>query len=326
MGKDALKGEGTLRRGRRSRWVWRAAWPLLALAFICLAPLATLPAKAARPPVVILASLRIRPYEILAKRLADGCRGHEVKVIYLDEKPDAARSMASMDPAAIVTVGQDALRKALPFRGGSPLVYTMVLSPRDLLPEPVAGVSGVAMLPSPRQELLALLKGFKIRRLALFSNPKASGLLVKDLRAMAPEGMEFTVVSVRSEREMLRALEGGLPQVDGLLLVPDATVLTEESLKKLMSASYTKKIPVFGFSPIYLDLGAAATLSVPEEDVATKAVSLALNIANGPSDQVEDLFYLRSCVIHLNGEAERRLALKPDRSALAQFGRLVERR
>jgi ABC-type uncharacterized transport system substrate-binding protein len=273
-----------------------------------------------------LSSLRIRPYELLAKRLTEGCKGRDVKVLYLDEKPDAAKTIPGLDPAAIVTVGQEALRKALPHRGASVLVYTMVLSPRDLLPSTVAGVTGVAMLPSPRQELLALQKGFKVHKIALFSNPKVSGPLVKDLQAMAPEGMEFTVVSVRSEGEMLRALEGGLPQVDGLLLVPDATVLTEANLKNLMAASYTRKIPVFGFSPLYLEMGAAATLSVPEEEVANKAVSLALGAANGSYDQVDDLFYLRACTIHLNGEAERRLSLKVDRSALAQFGRIVERR
>jgi ABC-type uncharacterized transport system substrate-binding protein len=277
-------------------------------------------------PVVVLSSMRIRPYEQLARKFQDLCKGREVKVLYLDEKPDAAETLASLGPVAIVTVGQEALRKALPKRGGTPLVYTMVLAPRELLPSPLSGVSGIAMVPSPRQELQALQRGFKVRKLALFSNPSVSGPLVKDLQAMAPEGMEFAVVAVRSDREMLRSLESGLPQADGILLIPDATVLSGESLKKLMSASYTSKVPVFGFSPLYLDMGAAATLSVAEDDVAGKAVSLALNISNGPSDQVEDLYYLRSCLISLNGEAEKRLSLKTDRVALNQFGRVVERR
>lgn len=309
-------------RARRGRAV---ALGILALLFAALLPT---PLGAGKAPsgVLILSSLRIRPYELLARRMAELCRGKEVRVLYLDEEPGAADSIPGMAPSAIVTVGQDALRKALPRRGGASLVYTMVLSPRELLPSPQPGVAGVAMVPSPRQELLALMRGFGVRKLAVFSNPKVSGPMVKEFQSVAPEGLDFEVVAVRSEGEMLRALGAGLPKADGVLLIPDTTLLTEDNLRKLMAASYAGKVPVFGFSPLYLELGAAATLSVSEEEVAGKALSIALATTDGPSDQVEDLHYLRSCVIHLNGEAVRRLGLKPDRAALSQFGRVVEKR
>jgi ABC-type uncharacterized transport system substrate-binding protein len=305
---------------------------LLALVLFILAALlhshppakASPPLQAApRPPVLILSSLRIRPYESHADNMRQDLKGFDTTVLYLDEDPNAARQISAMAPAAIVTVGQEALKKALPLRGNSPLVYTMVLFPQEIVARPAPGVSGIAMVPSPKQQLLILGQGFHLRRLVLFYNPKVTGFLVGHYQSNTPPGLTLKAVPVASDAELLAKLPGQLEETDALLLVPDPTVLTEQGLKSLIGACYSSNIPVVGFSPMYLDIGAALSLSVPPEEIAKQAASIASARTGSPGDLLDDVFYVRSCQINLSGKAISRLGMKVDREALKPLGILL---
>jgi ABC-type uncharacterized transport system substrate-binding protein len=324
---------GTLRAFRAGLAPGRRGAALCALALLLsvlvlhphTSPEAAPPLQAAtRPPVLILSSLRIRPYESLADTMRLALKGYDTKVLYLDENPDAAQQISTMAPAAIVTVGQDALKKALPLRGSSPLVYTMVLFPHEILATPAPpGISGIAMLPSPKQQLLVLDQGFHLRRLVLFYNPKVTGPLVGHYQASTPSGMTLKAVQVASDAELLEKLPEELESADGLLLVPDPTVLTEQGLKSLIGACYSSNIPVVGFSPMYLDIGAALSLSVPAEEVARQAAAIAASRGGIPGDLLDDVYYVKSCQIDLSGKAVTRLGMKVDREALKPLGTLL---
>jgi len=250
-------------------------------------------------------------------------KGFDTRVIYLDEDPNAAREISAMAPAAIVTVGQEAFKKALPLRGASPLVYTMVLFPQEILAKPLPGVSGIAMLPSPRQQLLILAQGFHLRRLVLFYNPKVTGFLVAHYQSNLPPGLTLKAIPVESDADLLAKIPGQLGESDALLLVPDPTVLTEQGLKSLIGACYSSNIPVVGFSPMYLDIGAALSLSVPAEEIARQAASIASARGGDPGDLLDDVYYVRICQINLNGKAISRLGMKVDREALKPLGILL---
>ena len=309
------------------RWAARFASLLLAAGILAsLLQASQQVPRADSSPVCIMLSMKIRPYENLAQYIAKGFKGFDTKVFYLDQDPGAAQKMRGLNPQMIITVGQDAFKKSLPNRGNSQLVYTMVLNPREVLPEPVSGVAGIAMVPSPKQEFLILQRGFRFKRVAIFYNPRASGLLLREIQGMVPEGIELVPVAVKNDAELLKNLDTSFPAADALMLVPDPTVLSEQSLKKLVGACFSRNVPMIGFSPIYLDLGAAATISVAEEDVARKAVALALKSDSNSADQVDDLHYLKNCLIHLNSTAGEKLKLRPDKEALGQFGRVVDRK
>ena len=303
----------------------RAALSALALLSLLAAPSPFLggpPYAAVQSPVIILSSLKIGPYETLAEAMRQNFKGREVRILYLDETPGAAAQLSSLSPSAILTVGQEALRQALPHRGSTPLVFTMVLFPKDILTRESPGVSGIAMVPSPRQQLLILHEGLGIKRVTLFYNPAVTESLVDHFRSLAPNGLQVRGVPLSSDAELIAKLPAALEDTQGVLLVPDPTVLTEQGLKSLITSCYSAGLPVVGFSPLYLEMGAALTLSVSPADVARHAVSMAAARDQGSGDLLDNVFYLRSCTIQVNSKAVSNLNLKVNQGALKALGKL----
>jgi putative ABC transport system substrate-binding protein len=66
-----------------------------------------------------------------------------------------------------------------------------------------------------------------------------------------------------------------------LWLIPDSTVLTDESVRFLLESALAKQIPVIGFSSEFTRLGALASLSVRYSEVGREAGLLAKRILNG---------------------------------------------
>ncbi len=306
------------RCGRKYRWGVAATAVVIGILVLGAVPdllMAGQPQKA-----LILLSLRIRPYEALAEEMIDEFEGYQTKVVYLDEDPRAPSRIPKMKPSVIVTVGQEAVRTSIPYRDGIPLVYTMVLFPNQVLPEARKGISGIAMIPSPEKQLRILKEGFNLRRIGLIYNPDLTGFLVEHFESHCPAGMECEAISVRSEGELLKRLKSGLGGIDGLLLIPDPTVLTEQGIKTIISTCYEEKIPLIGFSPMYLSLGAAFTLSVPEHVIARQAAGIATNTNGKEADLMGNLYYPKSCEIHINPKAAERLGFDVDQEALEAFG------
>ncbi len=295
-------------------------WALLAvvLALTIAAP-ALLPGEPL-PKAVILLSLRIHPYEALAAELSSHLSGFETKVESLDEDPSAAKALSSQAPALIFTVGQEALDLALPNRDGAPLVFTMVLTPPAIQDQAAAKLEGVAMIPSPKRQLAILHGVFGMRRTVLFYDPATSGFLSSLYHAGCPEGMACDEVAIRSEKELLDRLKEGLGGYDGIVLLPDPAILTEEGLKALVAVSYEERVPMVGFSPIYLNMGAAVTISLPEAEIARQAAALARDGQNLRGQVADGILYPEACEVRVSARAERRVRLQVNEAELKQCG------
>lgn len=302
----------------------------LAFVGLLLAAQAALPALPPRQPgpdapgAVILLSMRIRPYESLAGAMSKDLSGYRTRILVLDETGALALEIRRGEPKVIVAVGQEALRSALPYRNNTPLVFTMVLSPEEILKGKNPGVEGVAMIPSPRRQLAILGQGFHFKRVLLFYNPAVSGTLASHFREAPPAGIECRFEEMDSEASLLRRLKDGLKGYDAVLLLPDPTLLTEQSFRALVSSSYEAKVPLIGFSPLYLKLGAAISLSVPEGEIAKRAATLARLEEDTAADDLGGLHYPRACEIRTNPKAFSKLGLQLDVAALAPFGGVKE--
>jgi ABC-type uncharacterized transport system substrate-binding protein len=314
--------EGRAGRPRARALVLLALLPLLAFVLWPCSFLGVPPYAAGDAPVVILSSLKIGPYQTLAEAMRENMRDRDVRILYLDETPGAAAQLQGLAPSAIVTVGQEALRQALLRRDHTPLVFTMVLFPQDILPREAPGITGIAMVPSPRQQLLVLHEGLGLRRVTLFYNPAVTDFLVGHFRQLAPPGLQVRAVELSSYSELVAKLPGELEETEGVLLVPDPTVLTEQGLKSLITSCYTAGLPVVGFSPMYLEMGAALTLSVPPGAVARQAVSMAGAQEKESGDLLGRVYYLKSCLIQVNAKAVTKLNLKVNQKALKSLGTL----
>ena len=269
---------------------------------------------------LILCSMHIRPYQELAEKMKAQLAGVQTTTLFLDRDSAAPVSIARLNPDMIFTVGQNALETALPLRGRSPLVFTMVLFPRVIGSDIPAGVAGVGMIPSPNRQLLILKNGFHMRRVRLFYNPKVTDFLAGRFSAGAPDGLEIEAVPVETDAALIASLRRGLSGADAILLIPDPSILTEQGLRALIRESYADDIPIVAFAPMYLDMGAAVSLSVSPGETARTAVSLALSMADGESRDGGALHYPRGCDIRISEKAVNKLALHVDTTALSKYG------
>ena len=82
--------------------------------------------------------------------------------------------------------------------------------------------------------------------------------------------------------QQLRTL---LSDVEALWLIPDSTVLTNESIRFILESALARQIPVIGFSPEFTRLGALLSLSVNYGQVGRETGLLAKRILDGEQRQ-----------------------------------------
>lgn len=258
-------------------------------------------------------SKRIAPYETLAAEIQKELKNFDISVkdIQQDVKSDADREF-------IVTIGQDAYRSALPLKGGSKLIYTMVLIPEEK--ENGSDVLGVAMIPSPRQQLTLLKQWVGIKSVSIFYDHLKSQKIAEDFKKLAPKDFHYDFIDVYSEKKFLEILETSFPKSDAILLIPDSTVLTEQGIRKLALKSYETKTPIIGFSPIYLDLGAAMSISVSEKLTAKVVANLIKESPEQMWDRADGLCYPRLCEIRFSKYAKEKFSFTFDKKGLSCEG------
>ncbi len=262
--------------------------------------------------VLVIMSKRITPYESLAAEIKKELKNFNVSVNDLQE------IKSNFSGEFIVTIGQEAYKKVLSSKSSSKIIYTMVLNPEEKESNP--SVLGVAMIPSPRQQLTILKNGVGIKSVSIFYNSLRSKKIVDDFEKLAPADVHYDLIDVLTEGDFLNLLETSFPKTNAILLIPDSTVLTEQGIKKLVLKSYENNIPIVGFSPMYLDLGAAMSISVSEKLTAKVVGNLIKESPNHIWDRTDGLCYPRLCEIRFSKNAREKFSLNLNRKALSCEG------
>lgn len=193
-----------------------------------------------------------------------------------------ARKVRASDAAVVVAVGLKAALVAKLEIVDVPVIFCMVLDPAryDLRAPNLTGIS--LQIPIERQfntirEILP-----KASRLGVLYDPEKTGGLVEDARRTAKSlGLALIERQVRAEKQVPAALRELLPQIEALWLVPDSTILTEDSLRFVLSTALDHSVPVVGFSAEFVRNGALLGLSVSPVDIGKQAGVLAKKILQG---------------------------------------------
>jgi putative ABC transport system substrate-binding protein len=183
------------------------------------------------------------------------------------------------DTSVLFAVGSKAAQVAKEKFPDIPVVFCMVLDPAQYnLKAP--NMTGIRLeIPLDRQfgAMRSVLPSLK--RIGVLYDPEKTGHLVDEARLLAKSlGLELIAKQVNTEKEVPPALRALLSQVEALWLVPDSTVLTEDSLKFVLGTALDFNVPVIGFSSELVRSGALIGLSVNYEDVGRQAGVLAKNI------------------------------------------------
>jgi putative ABC transport system substrate-binding protein len=200
----------------------------------------------------------------------------------LEKGRKLARRIRASDPSLVLAVGLKAAKAAQLEIVDIPVVYAMVLDPAKygLMTRNMTGV----LLEVPLERQLALIRAVlpNAKRLgALYDPAKTSATIDEIKRLLRTNSPDLVSAQVGSEREVPAALRGLLPSVGALWLVPDSTVLSDESLRFILNTALEQRVPVIGFSKEFARSGALLCLSVNYTDIGRQAAQLSQKLMDG---------------------------------------------
>ncbi|MEJ2034341.1 MAG: ABC transporter substrate binding protein [Deltaproteobacteria bacterium] len=250
---------------------------LLAASFFCLVGPAFAGSK-----VVVLQSSRLIPYEqarlgfdrILTERIpsrgSKSIQPTDLSLFILSEEDDLQLLRHTIEvehPEVLVAIGAKALAFATVLKTDRPIVYLLVPNPKPI----VRGrkkVTGVEMTIPPARQLAGLT--------AVLPDANA-----KAQAAAARLGIELLAEKARSPKQVPELLANLRGKIDSFWILPDLTVLTPQTLEKILLFSLIEKAPVLSFSEKYLEEGAAVAVTFDLAAMGKKAGELTWKILQG---------------------------------------------
>ena len=199
----------------------------------------------------------------------------------LDQGKKLAKKIRASEASLVVAVGLKAALAAKLEIVDVPIVYMMILDPskHNLSAQNMTGT----LLEIPAERQFKILRAFlpNLHKLGILSN-SGNVTRLKDFSAQAAaNAFQLQEFPVESEKEVPQQLRSLLGASDALWLVPDSTVLTNESIGFILETSLARRVPVIGFSPEFTRLGALLSLSVSYGEVGRETGLLAKRILDG---------------------------------------------
>lgn len=200
----------------------------------------------------------------------------------LEKGRKLARKIRASDPALVFAVGLKAAKAAQLEIVDIPVVYSMVLDPAKYgLNTP--NMTGI-LLEVPIERQLVMLRTLlpQIKHVGTLYDPAKTTTLIEEARRLLKlTGTELIPLQISSERDVPGGLRALLPSIDALWLVPDSTVLTDESLRFILNTALEERVPVIGFSREFARSGALLCLSVNYGDIGRQAGQLTRKLLDG---------------------------------------------
>jgi putative ABC transport system substrate-binding protein len=278
----ALIFRGRSRRSSRPLHVWLASFTLIAVS--CSVPSQ---AHAAGVEIAILRSSDLKAYNDAIEGFKTTAPGGATYTEYdlrgdLERGKQLARKIRASDSALVVAVGLKAALAAKLEIVDIPVLYMMILDPlkHRLTADNMTGV----LLEIPTDRQFKIMRTFlpTLRRIGMMYDPDKTAPKLKEAASRAST-YEFQLQGfpVENEKEVPQQLRTLLSESEALWLIPDSTVLTDESIRFILESAVAKQVPVVGFSSEFTRLGALLSMSIDYGEVGREAGLLAKRIVNG---------------------------------------------
>jgi putative tryptophan/tyrosine transport system substrate-binding protein len=287
--------QGGRSRGRFMNWISRIGKPIVAgpagslilSVVLSLGIHATQASESAAMEIAVLKSSSISAYDQAITGFKSTAPSGAIYSEYdlqgdLEQGRKLAKKIRASEASLVVAVGLKAALAAKVEIVDIPIVYMMILDPsKHRLTAP--NITGT-LLEIPPDRQFKILRAFlpNLHRLGLLSNSGINQAKLKDtVTQAAVYSFQVQEYPVESEKDVPQQLRSLLGATDALLLVPDSTVLTNESIGFILETSLARRVPVIGFSPEFTRLGALLSLSVSFGEVGRETGVLAKRILDG---------------------------------------------
>lgn len=265
----------------------RASWIVLFLVGEALTGFTTFhgdQAHAAGVDITILKSSDLRAYNEAIAGFKATAPGTAIYTEYdlggdLERGKQLAKKIRMSDCSLVIAVGLKAALVAKLELVETPVLYMMILDPvkHHLTTGNMTGV----LLEVPLEHQFRLMRKFlpTVHRIGVLYDPDKSATKLKEAESLAATyDFQLQGFPVADEKEVPQQLRTLLSQSEALWLIPDSTVLTEESIRFILESALAKQVPVIGFSPELTRLGALLGISITYSEVGRETGQLAKRI------------------------------------------------
>jgi len=237
--------------------------------------------------IAILQSSDIPAYqEAIAGLKATGPIGAIYTEYNLQGDPELGKKLAhklrASNGSLVVAVGLKAALAAKVEIVDVPIVYMMILDP--LKHQLTAANMTGTLLEVPVDRQLKIMRTFlpTLHRLGTLYDPAKTFSRVGEAERQATiSNFHLRGFPVEGEKDVPQQLRALLSDVEALWLIPDSTVLTNESVQFILESALAHQIPVIGFSPEFTRMGALLSLSVNYGEVGRETGLLVKRILDG---------------------------------------------
>lgn len=260
---------------------------LVSLILPALWSMSPLPATAAGVEIALLKSSDLKAYNDAIEGFKATAPGGTTYTEYdlqgdFERGRQLARKIRASDSSLVVAVGLKAALAAKLEIVDTPILYMMILDPfKHQLT--TANMTGVLLeIPTDRQFKIARAFLPTLRRIGMLYDPDKTATKLKEAEPRAAiHNFQLQGFPVGNEKEVPQQLRALLSESDALWLVPDSTVLTDESIRFILELALTKQIPVIGFSSELTRLGALLSVSIDYRDIGRETGLLAKKLLDG---------------------------------------------
>lgn len=274
--------------------VWMAAAPLTSWA-------------APGDEVLVIRTSDLAPYRTVESSFQKAS-GRPLRQVSLSEAGGSERAARELNrPAALVlAIGPEASKLVAGHKPSTPTLYTMVPNPSVLGPAAAARV--LPMFADPQAQLKTVRQLLpKAQTLGVVFDPAHSSAIVEAYgRAASEAGFKLVRAQVASRGEVASAVRGMVGRVDALWLVPDATVISVDTVKFLVETSLSNRLPLIGFSQGIAKAGALVAFEAEYSQLGEAAARAARRVIAAGAAETQEL---PAGVVYLNGRAAELLGI-----------------
>ncbi|MEO8325491.1 MAG: ABC transporter substrate-binding protein [Nitrospirota bacterium] len=196
------------------------------------------------------------------------------------EGRNLARRIRASHAKVVLAVGLKAAMTAKLLIQKIPVIFCLVIDPKKygLPTDNMVGLSLHIPFPQRLKTLQTLVPN--VSRIGVLFDPEKTKGMWKQLQQDAKaSGFRIVTEEVSAEKDVFQALNAIKNRIDALWLLPDSTILTENTLDVLLSMTLEAKVPLLGFSVDLVRSGAVVGTYVRYADIGKLAAQLSHQLA-----------------------------------------------
>lgn len=204
-------------------------------------------------------------------------------VLSNDESANSKLFAQAKSPGLIFAVDYGAAKKVSAVSKNVPIVVGVARSQSEL--KAIPNATGV-VVQYPVKTQLDWIKRIlpQARRVGVIYSTEENHRWVSEAQVTAQKmGLELIAVRAKTAKDLPYALKDVLSRVDVLLGVPDSIILSRQTAKAVLLASFRKRIPFVGLSSSWVKAGALYSLDWDAENIGQQNARMGSKVLGGSS-------------------------------------------